>query len=103
MKRNPGPDSTTARGYGYQHQQARKRALAEFTRGQPCARCGQPIFNARGAELDHNEDRTGYIGLSHAYCNRKAGGEKSTRPQGAQPSSPFGFWSGGWNVTSRDW
>lgn len=93
--------STTRRGYGWEHQKARKAALASFVVGQPCVRCGKPMTSKRGLELDHNDDRTGYNGLAHAYCNRKAGGEKSQRQRAVAPVL-------GWPPTaarawSRDW
>jgi hypothetical protein len=57
------------------HKTARKQALAALARspGQPCARCGMPMYPGMKLDLDHTDDRTGYIGLSHASCNRRAG------------------------------
>lgn len=101
--------STTARGYGWQHQKARREALVLFVPGQLCARCHKPMTSKR----DHDDrDRTKYIGLSHGACNRKYGGQKGARNQAQQPgepprleepTSPFGFHDtkGRWNVTPQ--
>lgn len=65
--------NTTQRGYGWQHQQHRAAAIANLQPGQPCARCHQPLLPGQPLADDHNNDRTGYLGLSHAHCNNQAG------------------------------
>ena len=62
------------------HKTLRKRLLADLTRrpGQPCARCGLPMYVAQLLDLDHTDDRTGYLGLSHRACNRRDGQRKTT-------------------------
>ena len=81
-RRNP-PGSTTARGYGSQHKQLRDQLLADLAArpGQPCpqtfpdgTRCGRPMHPGQELHLGHTSDRTGYIGLVHAYCNLRAAG-----------------------------
>jgi len=68
--------TTSQRGYGPAHQRARAEAVAAFEPGQPCARCGQPVWDADDADLGHTDDRTGYRGLEHAGpCNRRAGAQ----------------------------
>ena len=62
------------RGYGHEHRKARAEYITAFTPGDPCARCGEPMWDTEDAHLDHNEDRTGYLGLSHGLCNTVAGG-----------------------------
>jgi hypothetical protein len=65
-----------ARGYGAKHQAERKRRLAALRDGDPCCRCGQPMWRiqAPSLHLDHNDqDRTKYRGLAHGDCNRNAG------------------------------
>lgn len=67
--------STSQRGYGWEHQQARAKAIRDLNDGDPCSRCGGPMFRAesKGLDLDHRDDRIGYRGLAHATCNRRVG------------------------------
>ena len=71
--------STTERGYGWAHQQARVEALAAMPDGQLCTRCRQPMWraDADSLHLDHTDDRSGYRGLAHASCNTRAGQAKA--------------------------
>jgi hypothetical protein len=63
--------------YGWQHQKARKAAKAKMRDGDPCCRCGQPMYRGDDLHLDHDDyDRTVYLGLSHATCNERAGAVK---------------------------
>ena len=62
--------SATERGYGVEHQRARAAARAAWRDGDPCARCGGPMRFGDDVDLDHNDDRSGYLGLSHAAYNR---------------------------------
>ena len=64
------------RGYGYQYQKLRK-ALLPSAYGTPCARCGLPMLPGQKLHLDHNDDRTGWIGFSHAACNVRAAAKKA--------------------------
>jgi hypothetical protein len=70
------PGGTTKGGWGNQHQKLRKQLLAQAY-GQPCARCGQPMQPWQELHLDHNDDRTGWIGFSHARCNLRAAAKKA--------------------------
>ena len=76
--------STVDRGYDAQHRRWRRRALAELLPGAPCPRCGEPMWpDSQDLDLDHTDDRSGYLGLSHAFCNRSAGakvGNRQRRP-----------------------
>lgn len=62
------------------HKTLRKRLIADLARrpGQPCARCGQPMYVSQLLDLDHTDDRAGYLGLSHRACNRRDGQRKTT-------------------------
>jgi hypothetical protein len=63
-----------ARDYGWRHQQLReawKRKVAAG--GETCARCGQEILPGEPVDLDHRDDRQGYLGPSHRACNRSHG------------------------------
>lgn len=71
--------TTTQRGYGNTHQQLRRRLLATFQPGQPCARCGQPMWDKRHIDLGHTDDRTAYTGLEHRRCNRGDGARRGNR------------------------
>ena len=44
-----------------------------------CARCGTRILPEADWHLDHAEDRTQYLGPSHAQCNLSAAGTASHR------------------------
>jgi len=80
--------TTTARGYGSSHQALRARLLAAWKPGQPCARCGQPMWHrwkldqygrrVTALHLGHTDDRRGYTGLEHRACNRRDGQRKTT-------------------------
>jgi hypothetical protein len=79
--RKPQP-SNVLRGYGRDHK--RERALWEkriAAGGVTCARpdCGRPIVPGMLWDLDHTDDRSGYLGPSHRHCNRKAGAVKGNR------------------------
>jgi hypothetical protein len=69
--------TTTERGYGYAHQQARQQWAPRVATGTvPCTRCGRPIKPGTPWHLDHNDNRAGYRGPSHATCNTSTGGTK---------------------------
>jgi hypothetical protein len=70
------PGGTTKGGWGNQHQKLRK-ALLPSAYGTPCARCGLPMLPGQKLHLDHNDDRTGWIGFSHAACNVRAAAKKA--------------------------
>ena len=91
--------SSTARGYGKAHRAARERALKDLREndGQPCTRCAQPMWWAQRQwlDLDHTDDRTGYRGLAHRGCNRRAGQAKAAahrRRTAAQPTPRSRNW-----------
>lgn len=67
--------TTTQRGYGHQHQKLRHEWEIRIAHGaQPtCPRCHQPIRFGQPWQLDHNRQRTGWLGPSHTRCNEQAG------------------------------
>jgi hypothetical protein len=77
------------------HKTLRKRLLADLARrpGQPCPRCGLPMYVTQLLDLDHTDDRAGYLGLSHRSCNRRAGQRKTTAILNAR----------GWAPSMRQW
>lgn len=87
--------STTARGYGHEHQQARKWWIARKA-SMHCTRCGRPLADVadRFIELDHDDhDRSVYRGLSCKRCNRSAGGRKGAQ---SRRTPSLGSPSRGW-------
>lgn len=63
------------RGYDASHMAAREAWKPKVQTGLiACARCAQPIQPGQEWALDHTDDRTGYLGPSHATCNNSAGG-----------------------------
>lgn len=70
--------STAERGYGWDHQQERRRWAPAVARGEAsCTRCHGFIIPGTPWDLDHTSDRTGYLGVAHARCNRRAGARKA--------------------------
>jgi hypothetical protein len=75
--------STTARGYGTDHQRERQRWAPYVNAGQVrCARCGQPIQPGTAWDLGHSTDRTTWTGPEHARCNRADGARRGNRMRG---------------------
>jgi hypothetical protein len=74
------PGGTTKGGWGYKHQKLRK-ALLPTAYGKPCSRCGLPMQPWQELHLDHNDDRTGWLGFSHKACNLRAAAKKARRIQ----------------------
>lgn len=83
--------STTARGYGSRHQQTR-RALLPKAYGTPCSRCGETMEQGQELDLDHTDDRRGYIGFSHSTCNRSAAGQKAQTLSKSPEPKPRTSW-----------
>ncbi len=74
----PVKRSTTARGYGADHQAERRRLKPKVERGEiDCTRCGEPIEPGEPWDLGHTDDRTGWTGPEHAACNRRDGANKT--------------------------
>lgn len=68
------------RGYGADHDAERRRWKPIVARGVVrCARCQELIDPTAPWALDHNDDRTGYLGPSHRLCNLVAAGKARHR------------------------
>lgn len=75
--------TTTQRGLGSSHQRDVKRARAALKDGEPCWRCGYPMYRWQKLDLDHLVNRIdggadGPTRLAHASCNRRAGQQITT-------------------------
>ena len=87
--------STTERGLGSAHVAGKKRLLAQMRDGQPCPRCGKPMFRTQALDRDHVIDRAkggtdGMAVLSHASCNRSAGARAGNLRRPFRPPRQFG-------------
>lgn len=68
--------------YGNTHKRLRERWAKQVERGQVCcARCGRLIVPGTPWDLDHTQDRGGYLGPSHARCNRATATRRRRRRQ----------------------
>ncbi len=77
----PSAGSSSARGYGWQHQKLRAQYLPMVQAGKAiCWRCGERISPAMQWDLGHDDnDRTKYRGPEHALAKDcKAGGNRAT-------------------------
>jgi hypothetical protein len=75
---------TVERGYGRAHRALRAQMAPVVAAGLArCARCGERIAAGIAWDLDHTNDRRGYLGPSHRFAKDcKAGGNRSTcRPR----------------------
>jgi hypothetical protein len=81
VSRAKGIRKTTTRGYGWKHQQRRKRWAAQVARGEvSCARCGDLIYPGEDWDLGHIDgDKSRYSGPEHRYCNRATSTHKAKR------------------------
>lgn len=89
-----GKASSTARGYGATHRAERAKWIPKVKAGGvKCSRCDQPIDPSdTDWQLDHTDDRTGYLGPAHALCNQSAGGKAGAAVTNAK-----------WAMTTREW
>jgi hypothetical protein len=63
--------SREARGYGPTHRLIRDQWALIVAGGMTrCARCDGLIVPGSSWDLDHRDDRRGYLGPSHSTCNR---------------------------------
>lgn len=93
----PRRGTTTERGYDGEHQRAARRLKAELVDGDPCCRCGGPMYRAQldvdrndidGIDADHFERARALGGalpdaLAHRRCNRRAGAVLGNQMRGA--------------------
>jgi hypothetical protein len=74
------------RGYGQRHKELRESWRLRIAGGElvPCARCQKPIGTRDAWDLDHTDDRSGYLGPSHRKCNLSAASAKARARQVAR-------------------
>jgi hypothetical protein len=71
----PSAGSTSNRGYDGRHKRERKKWSRLVDAGKAvCVRCSRLIVPGQPWDLDHTDDRSGYLGASHRACNRAQGG-----------------------------
>jgi hypothetical protein len=73
--------STSARGYGTEHQKLRAQVARLVASGDAvCWRCGRAIRPWMNWDLSHDDyDRSIYRGPEHQRCNRAAAARKGNR------------------------
>ncbi len=74
--------------YGAAHERLRRRLLAEFVPGQPCAIGGEPLRHKGRLHLAHNEAGTGYLGLACEWHNLADAGAKTDWHGNSKPRDP---------------
>ena len=81
MSTNGKPKASRhTRGYGSVHDARRRQVKPLVNSGNAvCSRCGCPISPRERWHLDHTDNRQGYLGVSHAYCNLQAAGIKTAK------------------------
>jgi hypothetical protein len=80
----------------------RKRLEALVATGLAvCARCGGPIDKGAPFDLDHADDRKGYLGVSHPSCNRGARGRRAQAVNGKPAADAV--WAGLGSEQGRRW
>lgn len=82
--------TTTQRGLGAAWQRKSERMRKNMPDGQPCAKCGGPMYKWQPIELDHLIPRRlgggdGPVALAHRYCNRRAGAILRNRLYAGRP------------------
>lgn len=85
----PRSGSPTSRGYGYAHRRQRAHLMSRLQDGDPCCRCGRPMYRGQALEADHHGVPMTMGGLlpdalAHASCNRRAGAVLGNRMRGAR-------------------
>ena len=86
--------TTTAKGYGFVHQQKRAEWQKVIDAGAgECARCHAPLKPGDDWDLGHDDhDRTKYNGPECSSCNRSAGGRNGAAVTNAAKAMTMREW-----------
>lgn len=84
----PRPGSGSAR-YGHAHRRQVAWLKSRMRDGDPCCRCGRPMYRGQALDGDHHQTPLAFGGvlpdaLAHASCNRRAGAILGNRLRGAR-------------------
>jgi hypothetical protein len=86
--------TTTERGLGWRHQQARERLLTRHNDGVACWWCDEPMYRSQDLDADHSRARShgGVLAdrLLHAGCNRARGDGSRDHLRPALTGQPVG-------------
>ena len=78
--RSSGGMRADSGAYGAEHRRIRRDVARRVDLGvERCVRCGGWIAAGAPWDLDHTDDRTGYLGPAHRRCNRGAGAVKGNK------------------------
>lgn len=104
----PRHGTTADRGYGAAHQRRARELKAAMRDGDPCCRCGRPMYrwqlaldrnDPRGIDADHWSQARALGGelpdaLAERSCNRSAGATLGNRLRGRRrrPRPPLPEW-----------
>lgn len=90
----PRHGTTTARGYGTEHQAERERWRPTVEAGQAtchakrCLERSRTIQPGTPWDLGHNAERTAWTGPEHARCNRADGARRRGTTPPPRPTTP---------------
>lgn len=83
-------------GYGRPHREERARWQPVVEQGEAvCSRCHTAIVPGSDWDLDHTDDRAGYLGPAHARCNRSAGATRGNHARAAVRGMTVRAWGRG--------
>lgn len=92
--------TTTARGYGGEHQRLRRAVAAQLERdgSVPCWRCGRAILPGMAWDLGHDDDDRSIVrGAEHQRCNRATAtpgrATAARRLRGRRPAAARRHWT----------
>lgn len=98
----PRPGSRSERGYDAAHRRRAAELKANLHDGDPCARCGRPMYRSELASLHADHVATPLVdggslpdALSHGSCNMRHGAQlRNARHRRSRPpvDAPLPVW-----------